>query len=171
MRPLLSTMPPISWTSNGRMWTERQAASRATAEAGIRRSSRLAPLSSWVLNSAVLARSSASERALICGSISLMAATIGSSFLTSRSCWLPKILVRIVLIFEVSLSGGNTRNRAKAASVYNLESTRKIPPAARRRRVGARRAPGGEGHLRGARDRVVEDVAEGVDGGAVDAHP
>jgi len=67
----------------------------------------------------VLARSSASERALICGSISLMAATTGSNFLTSRSCWLPKTLVRIVLIIEVSLgmpggqSAGAVRRRGK----------------------------------------------------------
>src|SRR5436305_1830960 len=166
MRPLWSTIPPMSWTSNGRMWTERQAASRATAKAGIRMSSSVAPLSSWVLSSAVLARNSSSESGLICGSSSLMAATAGSNLLTSRSCWLPKILVRTVLIIEVSLGFREDRSSARGKR-YNPQSTRKIPPAGPRTAgpEGWRRGP-----LRAARGRVVEDVGEGVDGVAVDAH-
>jgi len=112
---------------------ERRASYAADITYGTNRSSVVAPAASWALNSAVLVRSSSSERALICGSISLMAATIGSNFLTSRSCWLPKTLVRIVLIIEVSLGclgSGRPVPFGGAASAYNRESNRKIPEAA-----------------------------------------
>ncbi len=51
-----------------------------------RMSSRVSPAASWARNSPVLARSSSSVSALIRGSSSLMAATIGSILFTSRSC-------------------------------------------------------------------------------------
>src|SRR5947209_3402917 len=163
MRPRCRTMPPMSWTSNGRMWTERQAASRATAKAGTSRSSVLAPASIWALSSAVLARSSASERAWICGSSSLMAATVGSIFLTSRSCWLPKILVRIVLIIEVlAWDQGTTARQGRLEAARQAPTTRSLAerfPSSPRGARGLRRAGRG----------VVEYVGEGVDGIAV--HP
>src|SRR4051794_37892514 len=186
-------MPPRSCTSNGRMWTERQAASRATAKAGTRMSSRVfSPEAIQALNSVVLPRSSSSERALTCGSISLISATSGSIFFTSRSCWLPKILVRIVLIIEVSLEVGEGSKSSSKARVYNRQSTRKIPSAApgesggsvricpcsppscargKALPVGGADPDATEGRLRlgSAGCRVVEDVGEGVDGVAVDA--
>ncbi len=78
----------MSWTSKGRIPSARRAPSRATAKAGTRISSKAAFSSGASarrrLNSSVLARNPSSESAWICGSISLMAATIGSIFLTSR---------------------------------------------------------------------------------------
>src|SRR5439155_276631 len=52
-------------------------------------------------NSAVLARSWSSERTLISGSSALMSATMGSIFLTSRSCFEPKIVVNTLSIMMV----------------------------------------------------------------------
>src|SRR5881396_1485456 len=74
--PSWRTMPPISWTSKGRMPTVRRAASRATANAS--------GSSSWTD-----------------GSSAFVASTAGIMRLTSRSCLVPKIFRRIASIITI----------------------------------------------------------------------
>src|SRR5213083_2045158 len=93
--PSWRTMPPISWTSKGRMPTVRRAASRATANASGSSASTDSPASRRFLNSSVFARSSASPSAWTVGS------TVGIMRLTSRSCLVPKIFRRIASIITI----------------------------------------------------------------------
>ena len=88
--PWWRTTPPISWTSKWRIPVVRREASRTTANASGRMSSRVAPWPSFSLNSAVLARRASSERAGIRGSKSLTRPTKGVSFFRSRSLFVPK---------------------------------------------------------------------------------
>ena len=68
MSPSWSTIAPITWTSNGRMPTDRFAASRTAANASKESSSSDSPFSSRCLNSTVFPASSSSERASKSGS-------------------------------------------------------------------------------------------------------
>src|SRR5437867_2527937 len=96
--PSWRTIPPISWTSKGRMPTVRRAASRATANASGSSASTDSPASRRFLNSSVFARSSASPSAWTDGSSAFVASTVGIMRLTSRSCLVPKIFRRIASI-------------------------------------------------------------------------
>src|SRR5207245_4429066 len=99
--PSWRTMPPISWTSKGRMPTVRRAASRATANASGSSASTDSPASRRFLNSSVFARSSASPSAWTDGSSAFVASTVGIMRLTSRSCLVPKIFRRIASIITI----------------------------------------------------------------------
>src|SRR5947209_5555096 len=99
--PSWRTMPPISWTSKGRMPTVRRAASRATANASGSSASTDPPASRRFLNSSVFARSSASPSAWTDGSSAFVASTVGIMRLTSRSCLVPKIFRRIASIITI----------------------------------------------------------------------
>src|SRR5439155_926570 len=99
--PSWRTIPPISWTSKGRMPTVRRAASRATANASGSSASTDSPASRRFLNSSVFARSSASPSAWTDGSSAFVASTVGIMRLTSRSCLVPKIFRRIASIITI----------------------------------------------------------------------
>src|SRR3989454_4771369 len=99
--PSWRTMPPISWTSKGRMPTVRRAASRATANASGSSASTDSPASRRFLNSSVFARTSASPSAWTDGSSAFVASTVGIMRLTSRSCLVPKIFRRIASIITI----------------------------------------------------------------------
>src|SRR5438132_7190286 len=99
--PSWRTMPPISWTSKGRMPTLRRAASRATAKASGSSASTDSPASRRFLNSSVFARNSASPSAWTDGSSAFVASTVGIMRLTSRSCLVPKIFRRIASIITI----------------------------------------------------------------------
>src|SRR5881397_41120 len=99
--PSWRTIPPISWTSKGRMPTVRRAASRATANASGGSASTDSPASRRFLNSSVFARSSASPSAWTDGSSAFVASTAGIMRLTSRSCLVPKIFRRIASIITI----------------------------------------------------------------------
>src|SRR6267143_1554126 len=101
--PSCRTMPPMSCTSKCRMPTERRAASRQTAKASGSTSSISAPSASRLRSSSVLPRRAASSRACTAGSRALISATTGIIRLTSRSCLVPKIFLRMASIIAGSL--------------------------------------------------------------------
>src|SRR5215212_2583240 len=91
--PSCKTIPPISCTSKGRIPKVRLDASRTTAKASGRMSSRVSPCASLSLNSSVLSRSSSSERFSTSGSKAVTAATPFWRALTFRPSPIRKILV------------------------------------------------------------------------------
>src|SRR5204863_274109 len=114
--PLCSTMPPMSCTSKCRMPTERRAASRQTANASGSTSSISAPSASRLRSSSVLPRRAASSRAWMAGSSALISATTGIIRLTSRSCLVPKIFLRIASIIAGALYASASRALRAAAT-------------------------------------------------------
>src|SRR2546425_838737 len=114
--PLCSTMPPMSCTSKCRMPTERRAASRQTANASGSTSSISAPSASRLRSSSVLPRRAASSRAWMAGSSALISATTGIIRLTSRSCLVPKIFLRIASIIAGALYASASRALRAAAA-------------------------------------------------------
>src|SRR3989442_2412802 len=117
--PSWSTMPPISWTSKCRIPTVRRAASRQTANASGRMSSRGSPPTILFLKSSDFARRPVSSSEVSDGSSALMACTIGIMRLTSRSCLVPKIFFSSASIMSCSLYRARSRGRPtqKLASV------------------------------------------------------
>src|SRR6266446_2064632 len=93
--PSCRTIPPMSCTSKWRMPSERRAASRQTANASGSTSSISAPPARRLRSSSVRERRAASSRACTGGSSTLISATTGIIRLTSRSCLVPKIFLRI----------------------------------------------------------------------------
>src|ERR1700744_4335579 len=158
--PECRTMPPIICTSKWRMPTARLPASRTTAKASGSSSSSAsvsaalrASLFSAVsgapssraakraLNSVVFSRNSASESPWIFGSHSLMAATVGIMRLTTRSLFVPKILVNALLIKEFLWA---LRQSGLTPSFYAITASSNLPvgdvkKAARLRRCQAAR--------------------------------
>src|SRR5436309_4236269 len=118
--PSCSTMPPISWTSKCRMLSARHAASRHTANASGSTSSSSAPSASRLRSSSVLPRRAASSRACVAGSRALISATTGIIRLTSRSCLVPKIFLRIASIIAGTLY-------APASGTLRAPSTQERP--------------------------------------------
>src|SRR2546422_217484 len=114
--PLCSTMPPMSCTSKCRMPTERRAASRQTANASGSTSSISAPSASRLRSSSVLPRRAASSRAWMAGSSALISATTGIIRLTSRSCLVPEIVLRIASIIAGALYASASRALRAAAA-------------------------------------------------------
>src|SRR5215208_5826394 len=90
--PSCKTIPPITCTSKGRMPKVRLDASRTTAKASGKMSSRVSPPSSLSRNSSVLARSSSSESFSTSGSRAVTASTAFWSALTFRPSPTRKIL-------------------------------------------------------------------------------
>src|SRR5882724_8885006 len=109
--PAWSTMPPISCMSKCRMATVRRAASRHTANASGSTSSIGSASSSRFLNSSDFARRAASSSDPSEPSNALIAATIGSIRLTSRSCLVPKIFLSRASIMPCSLYRARSRTR------------------------------------------------------------
>src|SRR5215470_5679057 len=101
--PSCSTMPPISCTSKWRIPSARRAASRHTANASGNTSSISAPSANRLRSSSVLPRSAPSSSACIAGSSALIVDTTGNIRLTSRSCLVPKIFLRIASIIASTL--------------------------------------------------------------------
>src|SRR6266446_4010390 len=101
--PSCRTIPPMSCTSKWRMPSERRAASRQTANASGSTSSISAPPARRLRSSSVRERRAASSRACTVGSSTLISATIGIIRLTSRSCLVPKIFLRIASIIAGTL--------------------------------------------------------------------
>src|SRR5947199_7122728 len=109
--PSWSTMPPISWTSKCRIPTVRRAASRQTANASGRMSSRGSPPTILFLKSSDFARRPVSSSEVSDGSSALMACTTGIIRLTSRSCLVPKIFFSRTSIMSCSLYRARSRGR------------------------------------------------------------
>src|SRR6266850_6843381 len=101
--PSCRTMPPMSCTSKCRMPSERRAASRHTANASGSTFSTSAPSARRLRSSSVLPRRAASSRAFMADSSALISATTGIIRLTSRSCLVPKIFLRMASIIAASL--------------------------------------------------------------------
>src|SRR6266850_1642181 len=101
--PSWSTMPPMSCTSKCRMPSERRPASRHTANASGSTSSTSAPSARRLRSSSVLPRRAASSRVWRADSSALISTTTGIIRLTSRSCLVPKIFLRIASIIAGSL--------------------------------------------------------------------
>src|SRR5438445_499461 len=101
--PSCRTIPPMSCTSKWRMPSERRAASRQTANASGSTSSISAPPARRLRSSSVRERRAASSRACTVGSSTLVAATTGIIRVTSRSCLVPKIFLRIASIIAGTL--------------------------------------------------------------------
>src|SRR3989442_4174970 len=98
------------------MPTERRAASRQTANASGSTSSISAPSASRLRSSSVLPRRAASSRAWMAGSSALISATTGIIRLTSRSCLVPKIFLRIASIIAGALYASASRALRAAAA-------------------------------------------------------
>src|SRR3990170_2042722 len=123
--PSWRALAPISCTSKARWPSLRRIASRTTANASGRRSSRVSPSWKRRRSSPVLARRPSSSRASASGSRSLTSSTRGASFFSSRSLPLEKSLPRSAMAFPPIMP------RRPAPAKWELPSIQCCPVIAR----------------------------------------